>query len=136
MKNRVKLSGLVQGGAQEKFEKEWDRVIENIDDPNTSATAVRSITIKINLKPDAKRKTLNSTVEVKSTIAPDNPLDTTFIMGTDKDGNVVAQELLFGDEEDQTFFDNEGTVRTGFGEEVDQDTGEIKSGTGNVVVFK
>ncbi|MGR6765379.1 hypothetical protein ACU1JV_26785 [Paenibacillus sp. T2-29] len=136
MKNRVELSGLVRGGVQEKFEKEWDRVMENIDDPNTSATAVRSITIKVNLKPDAKRKTINSAVEVKSTIAPDNPLDTTFIMGTDKDGNVVAQELLFGDEEDQTFFDNEGTVRTGTGEEVDPETGELKSGTGNVVSFK
>ncbi|MGG1651359.1 replication terminator protein [Paenibacillus sp. NRS-1780] len=135
MKNRVELSRLVQGGAQEKFDKEWDRVMKNIDDPNTSATAARSITITVNLKPDKKRKTINSTVAIKSTIAPDNPLDTTFVMGTDSAGNVVAKELIYG-EEDQTFFDNEGSVRTGTGEEVDQDTGEIKSGTGNVVSFK
>ncbi|MGW8956641.1 replication terminator protein [Paenibacillus sp. NPDC055715] len=136
MSNRVELSKLIQGGVQEKFNKEWERVMKNIDDPNTSATAARSITITVNLKPDAKRKTINSTVATKSTIAPDNPLDTTFIMGTDNAGNIVAQELLFGDEEEQTFFDNEGTVRTGTGEEVDQGTGEIKSGAGNVVNFK
>ncbi|MBE7897279.1 replication terminator protein [Paenibacillus polymyxa] len=135
MQNRIELSRLVQGGVQEKFNKEWDRVMRNIDDPNTSATAARSITITVNLKPDAKRKKINTNVTTKSTIAPDNPLETTFIMGTDNAGNVVAQELLFGDE-DQTFFDNEGTVRTGTGETIDQDTGEIKSGTGNVVVFK
>ncbi|PNQ81936.1 hypothetical protein [Paenibacillus sp. F4] len=135
MINRVELSKLVQGGLQEKFNKEWDRVMKNIDDPNTSATAARSITITVNLKPDAKRKTINSTVATKSTIAPDNPLDTTFIMGTDNAGNVVAKELIFG-EEDQSFFDNEGTVRTGTGEEVDPETGELKSGTGNVVSFK
>ncbi|ALA41340.1 hypothetical protein ABE82_07325 [Paenibacillus peoriae] len=135
MYNYVELSKLVQGGVQEKFNKEWERVMKNIDDPNTSATAARSITITVNLKPDAKRKTINSTVATKSTIAPDNPLDTTFIMGTDNVGNVVAKELIFG-EEDQSFFDNEGTVRTGTGEEVDPETGELKSGTGNVVSFK
>ncbi|WP_336078552.1 replication terminator protein [Paenibacillus sp. 203] len=135
MINRVELSKLVQGGLQEKFNKEWDRVMKNIDDPNTSATAARSITITVNLKPDAKRKTINSTVATKSTIAPDNPLDTTFILGTDNAGNVVAKELIFG-EEDQSFFDNEGTVRTGTGEEVDPETGELKSSTGNVVNFK
>ncbi|WP_342419837.1 replication terminator protein [Paenibacillus sp. FSL H8-0168] len=135
MINRVELSKLVQGGLQEKFNKEWDRVMKNIDDPNTSATAARSITITVNLKPDAKRKTINSTVATKSTIAPDNPLDTTFIMGTDNAGNVVAKELIFG-EEDQAFFDNEGTVRTGTGEEVDKVTGEIKPDSGNVVNFK
>lgn len=135
MDNHVELSKLVRGGVQEQFIKEWRRVTRNIDDPNTSATAARSITITITLKPDKKRKTINSTIATKSTIAPDNPLDTTFILGTDNAGNVVAKELMFGDE-DQTFFDNEGTVRTGIGEEVDQDTGEIKSGTGNVVNFK
>ncbi len=135
MQNRIELSRLVQGGVQEKFNKEWDRVMRNIDDPNTSATAARSITITVNLKPDAKRKKINTNVTTKSTIAPDNPLETTFIMGTDNIGNVVAQELLFGDE-DQTFFDNEGTVRTGTGEEVDKVTGEIKPDSGNVVNFK
>ncbi|MEE4565253.1 replication terminator protein [Paenibacillus polymyxa] len=135
MDDHVKLSGLVQGGVQEQFNKEWDRVIRNIDDPNTSATAARSITITITLKPDKKRKTINSTIATKSTIAPDNPLDTTFVMGADSAGNVVSKELMFGDE-DQTFFDNEGTVRTGTGEPVDQDTGEIKSGDGNVVNFR
>ncbi|AIW41810.1 hypothetical protein [Paenibacillus polymyxa] len=135
MDNHVELSKLVQGGVQEQFNKEWNRVTRNIDDPNTSATAARSITITITLKPDKKRKTINSTIATKSTIAPDNPLDTTFVMGTDNAGNVVSQELLFG-EEDQTFFDNEGTVRTGTGEEVDKVTGEIKTGDGNVVNFR
>lgn len=102
MDDHVKLSGLVQGGVQEQFNKEWDRVIRNIDDPNTSATAARSITITITLKPDKKRKTINSTIATKSTIAPDNPLDTTFVMGADSAGNVVSKELMFGDE-DQTF---------------------------------
>lgn len=135
MGNRVELSQLVQGGVQEKFDKEFTRVIRNIDDPNTAANAARSITITITFKPDAEREIINTSITTKSTLAPDNALSTKFIMGQDNAGNLQAQELKSGTK-NQSYFDDNGTLRADTGEEIDQETGEIKSASGNVVNFK
>ncbi|MNW56119.1 hypothetical protein D3C74_338230 [compost metagenome] len=56
-------------------------------------------------------------------------------MGQDSAGNVQARELVSG-MKNQTYFDDEGTVRSDTGEKVDKETGEIESGAGNVVNFK
>ncbi|MDY7990663.1 replication terminator protein [Paenibacillus polymyxa] len=135
MSNHVELSKLVQGGLQEKFDKEFARVVKNIDDPNTVANANRSITLTITFKPDAEREIINTSISTKATLAPDRELATKFIMGQDSAGNVQARELVSG-MKNQTYFDDEGTVRSDTGEKVDKETGEIESGAGNVVNFK
>ncbi|MEC0234045.1 replication terminator protein [Paenibacillus kribbensis] len=135
MSNRVELSKLVQGGLQEKFDKEFAKVVKNIDDPNTVANANRSITLTITFKPDAEREIINTSISTKATLAPDRELATKFIMGQDSAGNVQARELVSG-MKNQTYFDDEGTVRSATGEKVDTSTGEIESGDGKVVSFK
>ncbi|SPY16936.1 Uncharacterised protein [Paenibacillus polymyxa] len=135
MSNHVELSKLVQGGLQEKFDKEFARVVKNIDDPNTVANANRSITLTITFKPDAEREIINTSISTKASLAPDRELATKFIMGQDSAGNVQARELVSG-MKNQTYFDDEGTVRSDTGEKVDKETGEIESGAGNVVNFK
>lgn len=45
---------MARGAIKERVDYEMTRVVENILDPNTSATAARKITITLNLKPDDK----------------------------------------------------------------------------------
>ena len=50
-----------------------DKVIQNILDPNTKATAKRKITLTIELTPDDERRTIGVSVTAKSTLAATNP---------------------------------------------------------------
>lgn len=45
--NKVELQNLVGGQLQEKFERAFESVIENLQDPNTSFKVKRGITIKL-----------------------------------------------------------------------------------------
>ena len=49
---------MARGAIKERVDYEMTRVVENILDPNTSATAARKITITLNLKPDDTRQNI------------------------------------------------------------------------------
>lgn len=59
---RVTLANLNEGVAEEVFAREWDRVLENIQDPNTDPEAKRVITLKIEVKADEPRRNALVTV--------------------------------------------------------------------------
>ena len=46
------LIDMANGAIKERLDYEMGRVIQNISDPNTKATAKRTITVKITLEPD------------------------------------------------------------------------------------
>ncbi|MCD1654740.1 hypothetical protein K7J14_08475 [Treponema zuelzerae] len=73
----VTLSTLNSGAVLELFEEEFEKALKNIADDNTSPTAVRAITIKIELKPMADRSMATSKVKVSSSLAPMNPHEST-----------------------------------------------------------
>ena len=66
---------MARGAIKERVDYEMTRVVENILDPNTSATAARKITITLNLKPDDTRQNIAVSV-AKSTLAATNPVTT------------------------------------------------------------
>ena len=50
--NRDSIMRMARGAFEERVDYEMDKVIQNILDPNTKATAKRKITLTIELTPD------------------------------------------------------------------------------------
>lgn len=65
---RLELGSIAGGGVSEVFAHEMRRVLENIADPNTKATAKRSITVKIALKPNDARSLTEIEYDVKTSL--------------------------------------------------------------------
>lgn len=51
---RDSIMSMARGAFEERVDYEMDKVIQNILDPNTKATAKRKITLTIELTPDAE----------------------------------------------------------------------------------
>lgn len=133
-KPQMDLSQLGYGAVGERFENDLQKVLKNVDDPNTKADAVRSITLTVSIKPGKNRQSASITVGSSVRLAPPMPIETEMLIGKEKDGTMVGRELLSG-EPGQAFMDDDGKVRSDVGEEIkpDEDQGGSKQ---NVVQFK
>lgn len=69
----VTLSNINKGAAEELFQAELERVIENIGDVNTEPDAVRKILVEIAIKPNKDRDLAAVAVSCKSKLAPMRP---------------------------------------------------------------
>ena len=115
----IQLSELAQGAVQEKLNGELTKLFKNIHDPNTSATAKRGATIKLEFKPDENRQVVAVTCDISIKTAPVEGVATTVLTGKDLDtGKIEAHELKSGTP-GQTFIDDDGEVKTDTGEPVD-----------------
>ncbi|MCM2675598.1 replication terminator protein [Alkalicoccobacillus plakortidis] len=110
----IDLNNFADGGLAEKFNDELQKVLENMADPNTDPTKVRSITLSVSLKGDKKREVADVSVRATSKLQPYEDLETKLIMDRDSKGKMVGKELLSGTP-GQTYFDDEGLY---------EDTGE------------
>jgi len=52
----LKLSNLCQGGAEEIFQRDLAKILENIADVNTPSDTVRELTLKIKFAPSLDRR--------------------------------------------------------------------------------
>lgn len=77
----VTLETLGHGAAAELFDKELSRVLDNIMDPDTSATAKRSITLKVEITPDDGRAEARISVTASSKIAAPRGAGGTMFIG-------------------------------------------------------
>lgn len=87
----VSLETLGQGAAIEMFADELKKVLNNILDPNTKASAKRSITLTLEIKPDEDRSFASTSLEVKSKLAPAKPVGVPIYIGQHA-GQSVATE--------------------------------------------
>ncbi|GAB6713907.1 hypothetical protein [Streptococcus uberis] len=115
---KLDLSAIGEGGLQEKVDKELEKVFDNILDPNTDTKTARKITITLTMKPDDSRQTVATSMEVKSSLAPQTGVATTVLVGQ-KDGKVYANELK-SSIPGQMYFDEKGEVRTDIGQPVEE----------------
>jgi len=88
---RDSIMSMARGAFEERVDYEMDKVIQNILDPNTKATAKRKITLTIELTPDDERRTIGVQVTAKSTLAATNPVATALYVTSD--GNGVTQTV-------------------------------------------
>lgn len=120
------LKQMAEGGVNEKLERAFREVIENILDPNTDQTKKREIELKIGIKPSNDLKQAEVSVQVKTKLVPENSVPTTILIGKDAKGAIHANELLSG-VEGQTFFDpQDSTLKTDTGEPVDEVEAQAK----------
>ena len=68
---------------------------------------------------DDERTVVNTGIEVKSTLAPQKGVATTVIVGRDDNGKIHANELKSGIP-GQTYFDDNGDMRTDTGELIEK----------------
>lgn len=115
---KVSLEQVMGGALQEQFSKAFDRVIENLADPNTSFKEARKITIELKFTQNEGRDDVSCAVSVKEKLAAQAPMNTAFMVGKNlKTGEMYAEEYgrhnhLTG----QTTFEDMG---------VDPETGEV-----------
>lgn len=120
MKNiDINILKLAQGAVQEKLDREFEKVFENIQDPNVKATAKRTITLKIDLVPDDVRQVVKTNVSATSKLAPTDPVATTILTGKDLTTNKIEARELQSGVPGQTYIDEKGDLRTDTGEPVD-----------------
>ena len=91
------LSTLARGALEEQFQHAMGQVLANIEDPNTPAKKVRTITISIGIAPDETRKKCNFDFEVVPNLANIYGAGTVVALGRDK-GVLVAREAMTQEE--------------------------------------
>lgn len=90
---KVSLEQIMGGGLQEQFGKSFDRVIENLADPNTSFKEARKITIELKFTQNEGRDDVSCAVSVKEKLAAQAPMQTAFVVGKNlKTGEMFAEE--------------------------------------------
>ena len=82
---KLTLSNLGDGVAEEQFQFELKKVLENILDINTDYKKPRTITMKITIRPTEDRDSASVFVETKSTVSPISPYATAIFLG--REGN-------------------------------------------------
>nr|DAP79984.1 MAG TPA: hypothetical protein [Caudoviricetes sp.] len=132
----IALQELVGGALQEKFGKAFNRVVDNLQDVNTSFKVKRKITITLDFVQNENRDDVKVDISVVEKLAPQSPMETAFSIGRDlKTGEVYAAEygkqikgqMSFSDLNTAASpVDNVDTSRKII---VDQSTGEVLSDT-------
>lgn len=116
-KINFKLSEIAHGAVQVKLDRAMTAVAQNILDPNTTAKAKRKVIITITIAPDETRSTAQIEVGTKTTLAPEESVATTALLGQ-QNSEVILNELKSG-VPGQTYIDENGEIKTDTGEPVD-----------------
>jgi len=90
------LSNFGQGAVNEIFDRELQRVLKDIMDPNTEATAQREVNLKIVIKPDEERDLGVVGVKASSKLAGSRNFTSKLAFGHNKAGKVEARECFSG----------------------------------------
>ncbi|ASA89222.1 MULTISPECIES: hypothetical protein [Streptococcus] len=113
------LSHIAEGGLQEKLDNELEQVFDNILDLNTEAKAKRKITITLTMSSNEERTVVDTIMEVKSKLAPQNGVATTILVGRDYDTGQVHANELKSTVPGQMYFDENGEILTDIGQPVE-----------------
>lgn len=128
----INLERFASGAFTEQINRELEKVAQNIQDPNTDATAKRKITVIIEFKPNEARNFVTAGVQAKSTLAPALGAVTAMSMGKDiTTGRVEAREI--GNQIPGQISIEEAAPETVAvdGKAVDVSTGEIMGSAGD-----
>lgn len=82
-----------QGAIVERIDYEMSKLIDNVLDPNTDPKKKRTLTVKIDVTPDAERQNLRTDISVVAKLQPTNPISVPLYLTTDTDGEAAAIEM-------------------------------------------
>lgn len=94
VQTRESIMRMAKGAFEERVDYEMAKIINNILDLNTKATAKRKITLTIELTPDDERRMIQVAVQAKATLAPTNPVATSLCVTADRDGKPLVAEMV------------------------------------------
>lgn len=135
--NKVELQSIVGGALQEKFEKAFEKVVENMQDANTSFRIKRGINIKLSFSQNEMRDEVLCDIDVVEKLAPQTAMRTQFAVGKDlRTGELYAEEYgkQIKGQMSINDFPELKQIEEVDGKAVDVETGEIV--TDNVVDFR
>lgn len=112
MKNNFNLDSLAEGALREKVNLGINEVLTNIQDPNTDWKKKRKLIVELTFSAREDRELTAVDILTKTKLEPAKPIVTTFIMGTDGTGGIIASE-----------FKNQVSGQSCM--KVDEETGEI-----------
>jgi hypothetical protein len=107
----IDLNTLNSGAVLDLFAVEWQKLLDNINDPNTKPNAVRKLKIEIAVKPAEDRRNAESSVSVTTNLASIMPHKSSIVIGVE-DGKVMAytfdprQQSLDSEKEDSAGKEN------------------------------
>lgn len=110
----VNLKTLSEGAMIERGNLELEKVLENIEDPNTGF-GIREINIKLKFKPREDRQSAEISIQATSKLAPVTEHLTQVYLGQNDDGDYEMAEVqqatpsLFPEDGNITSFNQEGT---------------------------
>lgn len=124
---KVSLQELIGGALQEKFEKSFEKVVENLQNPDTSFKAARDITIKMKFVQNEARDDVKCSITVAEKLAPQQSMMTSFAIGKDlKTGELYAEEYGKQIKGQMSISDyQKEAVQVVEGDLVDTETGEV-----------
>lgn len=126
--NKIELRDLVGGALQAQFAKSFEKVIENLQNPNTPYKNSREIVIKLKFLQNEARDDVKCGIQVNEKLAPQAPMETSFSVGTDlKTGEVYAIE--YGKQ-----VAGQMNMQELLKDDVDPETGEVMNSQGSNVV--
>lgn len=135
--NKVELKDMVGGALQEKFNKAFEKVIENLLDINTPYKNKRGITIKLDFTQNEARDDVQVTVDVVEKLAPQAGMKTSFSIGKDlQSGQVFAEEYGKQIKGQMSINDLQPQQQVINGKQVDTETGEIHDEQPAIVDFR
>lgn len=88
----MQLSEINNGGLQEVFDHEFNKVLKNIKDINTDHKAKRKVSIELTFSPNEKRTISDIDFKVKHSEAPINGF-TTAISIVEDGRQIIAEEI-------------------------------------------
>ncbi|MGB0911059.1 MAG: hypothetical protein ACPGYT_11915 [Nitrospirales bacterium] len=84
------LATLGDGGAEEIFQRELAKVLQNIKDPNTDGKVVRSIVMTVLITPNEQRTAAPLAVSFKTKLAPEHGAGGQIFLKEGEDGTIQA----------------------------------------------
>jgi hypothetical protein len=106
----ISLGTLNSGAVMDMFEVEWQKLLNNVNDPNTKPDAVRKVKIEIAVKPAKDRRNAVTSVSVTANLAAIMPHEASIVIGVE-DGEAVAYS--FDPRQQSLGFDKEGDSEEG-----------------------
>lgn len=86
----INIATINDGALIEAFSLELTKVLQNVRDMSTQATAKRSITLKVDFKPDDERVKINTEISVKTSLAPIEKHESQIFIAATEEGELVA----------------------------------------------
>lgn len=113
MKN-INLQTLAEDAVSERLNEGIKEVLENVIDPNTEYKTKRKLTLEMTFETNESRELSQVDFLVKTKLAPQKAVATTFLIGTDGEGGILASEY-------KNQVPGQSVMR------VDEQTGELKT---------